>query len=75
MKKEVIKTFINEVVHDLENILIEELDENREQFPYTNACLEFIIQLENQGIAMTLDAFDQEIIDHVYRELITILSH
>ncbi len=75
MQKEVIKSFIHEVVEDFENILIQELNENSEQFPYTNVCVEFIIHLANQGITISLDAFDQEIIDHVYRELITVLGN
>lgn len=75
MQKEVIKSFIHEVVEDFENILIQELNENSEQFPYTNACVEFIIHLANKGITISLDAFDQEIIDHVYRELITVLGN
>ncbi|MCI8575423.1 MAG: hypothetical protein HFI09_03035 [Bacilli bacterium] len=75
MKKEVIKSFIIEVIQDFENILIEELSENEEQFPYTNACIEFMVQLENKGIHINLDAFDQQIIDQVYRELIAILSN
>ena len=54
---------------------MEELSENGELFPYTNACIDFIMELEEKGIRISFDAFDQDILDKVYRELISILSH
>lgn len=75
MRKEVIKKIIDGIVQDFGNILVEELSENGELFPYTNACIDFIMELEEKGIRISFDAFDQDILDKVYRELISILSH
>lgn len=73
MRKEVIKQIVHTIMNDFENILVDELSESSSQFPYTNACISFIIELQEKGISTDFDAFDQEIIDYVYRELVTIL--
>lgn len=75
MKRELIRTIIDTIVNDFGNILVEELSDNSENYPYTNACIDFIADLQTKGITINFDAFDQEILDQVYRELVSILTH
>lgn len=75
MRKEVVRNVIDEVLKDFGNILVEELCDNQDGFPYTNACIDFIVDLKNKGISIDFNAFDQDILDQVYRELISILSY
>ena len=42
MRKEVIRKIIDGIVQDFGNILVEELAENGESFPYTNACIDLL---------------------------------
>lgn len=75
MSREIVSKIITDIVKDFSDILTESVMENQDLFPYTNACINFIYDLQSHGIHIDFDSFDQEIVDRVYRELCEFLIH
>ncbi len=75
MRKEEVKKIVTEIVFDFGELLTEGIMENQDLFPYTNACIRFISDLQSHGICINFDSFDQEIVDKVYCEMCEFLIH
>lgn len=65
MKDNIVRFFLN----DLEGLIMEGLESDKESFPYTLACIHFTEELKNLGKDVDFDAFDPEIQNLVYQEL------
>jgi len=69
MRREVVYKVITDIVKDFSDMLTDGIMENSDIFPYTNACIKFISDLNDRGIELDFDSFDQDIINKVYHEL------
>lgn len=69
LKNEIIQKIMNEIGKDFADMLTNGLEETPELFPYTTACLNFIVELQEKEIEANIDSFNPEIINEIYKEL------
>ncbi len=68
MREDISKMIISDIFMDFKDILLVGLEENKEQFPYCVACIDFIYELREQGIITTLNSFSEVIRNEIYKE-------
>ncbi len=75
MEDHLVRNLIYGLMKDFAEMLVEGIKENPEQFAYTSACMAFIQLLEEKGISTNFNSFDEEIVNHVYSEITSFLTH
>ena len=50
MKDDITRNVFANICEDFKEVLIVGIEENKEQFPYSIACINFIFNLKEQGI-------------------------
>lgn len=68
MKEDITKMFISNICMDFEDVLLVGIEENKEQFSYSIACINFIYELKEQGINANLNSFSEIIRNELYEE-------
>ena len=75
MDENLIREVMYGLVQDFAEMLVDGIHNNADLFPYTISCLQFIASMKERNIEVDFHAFDQSILDLVYRELTSYLSH
>lgn len=68
MKSDIMKMFAKNIVADFGDVILVGLEEEPELFPYSMACINFIYELKEKGINVTLNSFSEIVRDELYRE-------
>lgn len=69
MKENELRKIIESVCNDFVDTLMTGIDENKKDFPYIIACVNFISELKEKNIIVDFNiVFDDSIIDMVFRE-------
>ena len=74
MKEQITKNVIREVCNDFVDATIVGLEEYENDFPYTLACINFIIELKKKEINVSLNSFIDVIWDNIYKEISNYLA-
>jgi hypothetical protein len=74
MKELVTKSVVKEICNDFALTIIDGLDECKEDFPYTLACINFITELREKDIDVDLNAFIDIIWSKLHQELSNYLA-
>jgi len=69
MKDEVMKLFVANICSDFNDVLLVGLEENKEQLPYSIACINFLYELKEKGLSCSMNFFNQNMIDIIYNEM------
>ena len=69
MKDEVMKLFVDNICSDFNDVLLVGLEENKEQLPYSIACINFFYELKEKGLSCSMNFFNQNMIDIIYNEM------
>lgn len=68
MKDDITRNVFANICEDFKEVLIVGIEESKEQFPYSIACIDFIYNLKEQGINTTLNSFSKNIRCELYEE-------
>ncbi|MGN1342816.1 MAG: hypothetical protein ACI4VL_06490 [Bacilli bacterium] len=68
MKEDVAKNIFTNICSDFKDVLLVGIEENKEQFPFSIACIDFIYSLKEQGINASLSYFSENIRCELYEE-------
>lgn len=69
MKEDIAKMFIANMCSDLEDVILNGLEEEKEQLPFSTACINFIYELKEQGVNVNMNYFSEQLRDNVYNEI------
>lgn len=68
MRDDITKMLIANLCNDFGDVLLVGIEESKEQFPYSIACINFIYELKEQGINANLNYFSEIIRTELYEE-------
>lgn len=68
MKDDITRNVFANICEDFKEVLIVGIEESKEQFSYSIACIDFIYNLKEQGINTTLNSFSENIRCELYEE-------
>lgn len=68
MKEDIAKMVVANLCNDFEDVLLVGIEECKERFPYSIACINFIYELKEQGINANLNYFSEIIRTELYEE-------
>lgn len=68
MKEEITRLFVADICGDFKDVILVGLEEQKEKFPYSIACINFLYELKEQGINANLRYFSEIIRSELYEE-------
>ena len=69
MREEITKQYVANMCSDFNDVVLVGLNESKEEFPYSNACINFITELKEQGLNATLRFFSEDLRGILYNEI------
>lgn len=69
MKEQELRKIVKHVCNGYVDTIMENIEDNKKQFPYTIACANYIAELKRKNIIVELnDVFIDIVIDRIFRE-------
>lgn len=69
MYEEIVKKFAINISNDFQDIIIVGLNEDKESFPYSITCINFLSELKEKGLNAYMDYFSDSFREKIYEEI------